>query len=158
MAVGIIAFGSLVEDPGWELERVIERVDEIDVTPFTVEYARSSASRDGAPTLVPVTTGGAAVRARVLVLSDEVEPELAHDLLYRREVWWRTGQEATYRASGGKWIAEATLRGLETVLYSAWPPNIPDMTPARLAELAIASARLEAGADRRDGISYLADA
>jgi hypothetical protein len=94
----------------------------------------------------------------VLVLSDEVEPELAHDLLYRREVWWRTGQEATYRASGGKWIAEATLRGLETVLYSAWPPNIPDMTPARLAELAIASARLEAGADRRDGISYLADA
>jgi hypothetical protein len=158
VAVGIIAFGSLIEDPGSELERVIERVDQIVETPFRLEFARSSARRDGAPTLVPVRTGGAVVPAKVLVLSSEIDPELARDLLYRREVWWRTGPSATYRESGGTWIAETPLPGLETAIYSAWPSNIPHPTAEKLSALAIASARRDAGAERRDGISYLADA
>jgi len=59
--IGILAFGSLLDDPGAEISRLIERRIEPVTTPFKVEFARASISRDGAPTLVPVDQGGAAV-------------------------------------------------------------------------------------------------
>lgn len=158
MAVGIIAFGSLVDDPGWEIEQATVRVDELEATSFPIEYARSSSSRDGAPTLVPVPTGGAAVPAKVLVLSDNVDLERTRDLLYRRETWWRAGPDSTYAESGATWIAEAPLPGLETALYTALRPNILGASPEKLAELAITSAQAGAGAEHRDGISYLINA
>ena len=60
MGVGILAFGSIAGDPGAELAAAVTRRIEVK-TPFAVEFARSSRSRDGAPTLVPVGEGGAHV-------------------------------------------------------------------------------------------------
>ncbi len=54
--VGILAYGSLIDDPGAEIEPVILR--RIDCrTPFKVEFARASESRKGGPTLVPYDIG-----------------------------------------------------------------------------------------------------
>lgn len=47
------------------------------------------------------------------------------------------------------------LVGLDVVLYTRLPANIRGASPGRLAELAIASARGEAGRLGKDGISYL---
>jgi len=54
-----LAYGSLIDDPGSEIQPVIARLIEGVETPFKVEFARSSEKRDGAPTLVPVKEGGA---------------------------------------------------------------------------------------------------
>lgn len=67
--VGILAYGSLIEEPGVEIEPlIVERQQGIE-TPFPVEFARSSDTRQGAPTLVPVDQGGSLVPAEVLVLT-----------------------------------------------------------------------------------------
>jgi len=54
-------------------------------TPFNIEFARSSRSRDGAPTVVPVEGYGASVQAVILALNEDIEIENAKDLLWRRE-------------------------------------------------------------------------
>ena len=52
--IAILAYGSLIDEPGEELENcIVNRLGPI-LTPFKVEYARSSRTRGGAPTLVPV--------------------------------------------------------------------------------------------------------
>ena len=68
---GILAFGSLINEPGPELNaRIVMRIKT--QTPFPVEYGRySGRTRGGAPTLVPHTKG-APVRAEILVLDDDV--------------------------------------------------------------------------------------
>jgi hypothetical protein len=154
LAIGTIAFGSLLDDPGDELRRVVlHRTGPVE-TPFAVEFARSSKTRAGAPTLVPVASGGARVAATVLVLDRQVDEALARDLLYRRETW-RVGQPVSCPPDLD-WIAAAPrVGGVEVCLYTALPANVAPLTASRLAELAIASARAEAGALRRDGISYL---
>ena len=46
--IGILAYGSLIEDLGIELEPLISgRVDGVN-TPFNIEFSRSSQSCDGA--------------------------------------------------------------------------------------------------------------
>jgi len=50
--IGILAYGSLIIDPGPEIGPLIVRRITT-VTPFVVEYARLSRTRGGAPTLVP---------------------------------------------------------------------------------------------------------
>src|SRR5258708_5570037 len=70
-AYGIFGFGSLISDPGEELAAATASRRELE-TPFAVEYGRSSNTRGGAPTLVPVATGGAKVKATVFVLKDSV--------------------------------------------------------------------------------------
>jgi hypothetical protein len=68
--LGIIAYGSLIKCPGDEIKKA--ETDRIDVeTTFEVEFARSSVTRDGAPTLVPFK-GGAKVKAVMIVLKDYV--------------------------------------------------------------------------------------
>ena len=149
MTVGILAFGSIADEPGPELEAAVARRIEV-VTPFRVEFARSSRTRDGAPTLVPVSAGGSPQPGAVLVLDDSVSESTARELLYRRESG-RIGNGA--RAS---WIAALpSFAGLQTCLYTALPPNIEPLSADRLAELALHSAAALAGARRRDGISYL---
>jgi hypothetical protein len=152
MGVGILAFGSMVDEPGAELAAVITRRIEAE-TPFRVEFARSSRSRDGAPTLVPVDDGGAYVPAAVLVLDDHTTAATGRAMLYRRE----TGR--IYGTGGGPvadWIAELEgWAGMCTCLYTALPANIRPLTAGKLAELAVQSAAAPAGAQRRDGISYL---
>lgn len=152
MGVGILAFGSIVEQPGAELAAAVIRRVEVE-TPFAVEFARSSRTRDGAPTLVPVNKGGAHVPASVFVLEDSITVADARAMLYRRE----TGRPHDMRTSSrGDWIAElADFGGLDTCLYTALPANIQPLTAQKLADLALCSAAASAGAERRDGISYL---
>lgn len=152
MAVGILAFGSIAEEPGAELAAAVARRIEVQ-TPFAVEFARSSHTRDGAPTLVPVSKGGARVPASVLVFDEPVTVADARAMLYRRE----TGRLHEKGAgSGVTWIAElAGFAGTNTCLYTALQANIHPLTVEKLAELALRSAAASAGAERRDGISYL---
>ena len=154
MSAGILAFGSIAEEPGTELAAAVTRRIEVE-TPFAVEFARSSRTRDGAPTLVPVREGGAHVPASVLVLDDSVTMADAREMLYRRETG-RLHHISTGGGSQAAWIAElAGFAGTSACLYTAFRPNIQPLTAEKLAELAVCSAVAPAGAGRRDGISYL---
>ena len=84
MKLGILAYGSLIKDPGPEIARRIKfRLKT--VTPFPVEYGRySGKTRGGAPTVVKHDKG-APVAAEILVLDDKVSFEDARDMLWRRE-------------------------------------------------------------------------
>jgi cation transport regulator ChaC len=158
--IGILAYGSLIDEPGKELEPLIrERISNVK-TPFSVEFARSSSSRDGAPTLVPVEDGGTQVQAVILVLDPTVEIRRAEDLLWRRE----TRNECSdkhYRPPadlGPNTVVIAHLQNfanVETVFFTMIGANIKNRSPEYLAHLAVCSARSEAGARRIDGISYL---
>ncbi len=159
--VAILAYGSLICDPGKKLQPLIRRRIEGIQTPFSLEFARSSRTRDGGPTLVPVKDGGSPVKGVVLVLDSSVERARAEDLLWRRE----TGNEAPrkrYRRPskpGADTVlieCVENLAGVELVLFTKIGSNIKKLTPEHLADLAICSARREAGAKRTDGISYLA--
>ncbi len=158
--IGILAYGSLIGDPGKELEPLVRECIKDVQTPFSVEFARSSSSRDGAPTLVPVEEGGAPVRGAMLVLDPAVEVWRAEDLLWRRE----TRNECSdkhYRPPANPGLNTVVVvhlqnvANVETVLYTKIGANIKNRTPEYLGDLAICSARREAGAKRMDGISYL---
>ena len=133
-------------------------------TPFAVEFARSSRTRDGAPTLVPVSEGGAHVPAVLLVLDDSVTVADARAMLYRRETGRLNDTSAGSRAA---WIAElAGFAGTSTCLYTAlqrtssrsprrsWPnsrcaapPPRPEPNGATASR--ICSSRKAAGSRRR---------
>lgn len=157
--VGILAYGSLIENPGDEIRAVI--VDTISnvTTPFNVEFARTSTSRCGAPTLVPVEGFGAPVQAYILLLN--ASEQEATDFLYRREID-KVGSDRRYRHRQRPDLNTVIVKrlvdfhGVGAVLYTEIGANIDKLTAANLAELAIASAQeLDNG---RDGISYLIDA
>ena len=158
--MGILAYGSLIEDPGQEILVAIARRIENVETPFRVEFAHCSTKRDGAPTLIPVKKGGSQVRAVILVLNENVKLEETESMLWRRETN-RVGSLETYShpdTPGPNTIIVERLhafRGIETVVYTRIAENISPLTPERLAELAINSVRGRAGAQERDGISYL---
>jgi hypothetical protein len=154
--VGILAFGSLIDDPGPEIEAALVGRKLNVRTPFGVEFARSSIKRGGAPTLVPVAKGGTPVLAQILLVN--VSEREAEDRLWRREIH-KIGQ-------GGHYVHHANpgpntliidryenFEGIDVVLAARFPPTIAPLTAARLAELAIKSAHLERTG--RDGISYL---
>ena len=158
--IGILAYGSLIEDPGIELEPL--KSDEISgiETPFNIEFARSSSSRDGAPTVVPVENGGAPVKAVILVLTEHIGVEKAKDLLWRRET--RNEKSDKHYTNPSKPTVNQVivdvinnLGGIETVLYTKIGSNINSPSPEKLAELAIESAKRESGSTGKDGISYL---
>ncbi len=163
MAIGILAYGSLISDPGREIEAATaDRIAGVE-TPFKVEFSRSSRVRDGAPTLVPVERGGAKVSGVVLVLRESVNETAAQDMLYRRE---------RNRVDSGDFYADVDpadfdsaflghldrFAGLNVVFHAALRANIVEPTPELLARLAIASAAAPAGATGRDGVTYLRDA
>lgn len=158
--IGILAYGSLLEEPGNEIAPlVVERIQGVE-TPFQIEFFRSSPTRGGAPTVVPVKSGGAVVRGTVLVLDDRVSIEEARDMLWRRETR-REDTSQRYRKPSepdpNKMVAEElpNFAGLAVVLYARFGPTLSNPTPEQLAELAIKSAMSEAGRRGRDGISYL---
>ncbi len=158
--IGILAYGSLIDDSGKELEPLIrERIPGVE-TPFSVEFARSSSSRSGAPTLVPVKDGGAQVQGVILVLDPTVEVRRAEDLLWRRETR-NECSDKPYRPrdnpSPNTVVVEhlQNLANVETVLFTKIGANVKNRTPEYLADLAICSARSEVGEKRMDGISYL---
>ena len=155
--VGILAYGSLISDPGDEIDAVKLRIIKNVETPFCVEFARSSSSRGGAPTLIPVCSGGRKVHGSIIVV--KASTEVARDMLYRREIH-QVGSERTYKepAAGAEGrvrvkFVEGGMMGVASVLYTDIDTNIADPTAAKLADLAIASVRkAETG---KDGISYL---
>ena len=51
--IGILAYGSLISSPGDEIASATTETIKNVQTPFRVEFARTSTSRAGAPTLVP---------------------------------------------------------------------------------------------------------
>jgi hypothetical protein len=159
-SIGILAYGSLIEDPGKEIEPLVRERRERIETPFSIEFARSSSTRDGAPTVVPVESGGSRVNATILVLEAGVSLEKAEDLLWRRETR-NEHSDRHYRApsepSPDKMVVARleNVAGIEVVLYTKLGANITDPSAAKLADLAIKSAKAKAGKTGKDGISYL---
>jgi hypothetical protein len=157
--VGILAFGSLIDNPGAEIEAAIVGRKRNIRTPFGVEFARSSNKRGGAPTLVPLDRGGASVLAQILLLN--VSEQEAKDRLWRREIN-KVGQGGHYacHANPGRnsLIIDRyeNFEGVDIVLAARFAETIAPLTAAHLAQLAIKSARL--ARTGRDGITYLVDA
>jgi hypothetical protein len=169
---GVLAYGALLAEPGPELAAFIEQRTPVR-TPFPVEYMRSSATRAGAPVLVPVPEGyGATVPAEVWTLSPEVDRTLAETLLYRRELDLPGEPYVLYspEAAAGDGLGIEALEDfadLPVVLYAAPMPNLPEVIPpdvpmsdkaAFLARHAIASVTRETHAAGHDGIAGLAAA
>jgi hypothetical protein len=157
--LGILAFGSLIEDPGPELIAVTKSRHEM-ITPFSVEFARLSAKRANAPTLVPVKSGGAQVQAKVLVLIPEVSEAEAANILWRREAVKIGSERAYIRPSAptpnSTFVESLTNHdGFTKIFYTDFPDSGKLLNPSatRLAEHAIAS--VANAYKRKDGISYL---
>ena len=155
---GILAYGSLLTRLGAELDELIERRIDGVPTPFAV-VARAASRRSGAPTLAPVERGGAGIFGALLVLHSGVDLERVRDALYRREIN-QVGTELTYdphEPPSPDRVRIGHLRdhlGCAHLLYAQLPATLePD--PTDLARRAIASAEATAGAEGRDGISYL---
>lgn len=160
--IGIVAYGSIIDDPDSEIQAVT--IDRIKAeTPFKVEFARSSRYREGAPTLIPVEDGGSKVNGIVLVLEESVSESEAADMLWRRE---------TNQVGSGKRYSSPVNPGPDTVLieklndfevidvvlYTRIGSNIHPLNAEKLADLAINSAKTPTGDKGKDGISYLISA
>jgi len=160
-SIGILAYGSLIDDLGCEIEAVISYKLKGVPTPFKVEFARSSSKRGGAPTLVPVEQGGEHVKAVIMILQEQVSIDEAKDMLWRRETN-QVCSSKSYKHSpnpGPNTVCIKELRqfhSIRIVLYTSIQPNIDGLTPRELARRAIDSVgKTERG---RDGISYLINA
>lgn len=154
--IGVLAYGSLITDPGLELEAITVGRTEGIYTPFSVEFARKSNKRCGAPTLVPVDEGGGPVRA--VIFEVNATPTEAADIVYRREVN-AIGSGKSYpnpsKVGPNTTLVEqfVGLAGFEVVLSTRIAGNIFPLSADILADLAIESAKQLA--DGRDGITYL---
>ncbi|AII60225.1 hypothetical protein X793_05610 [Dehalococcoides mccartyi CG4] len=164
MSIGILAYGSLIDNPGTEIEqKIIDRLTEIH-TPFKVEFARLSTSRGNAPTLIPTSNCGAKVKAVILVLNEATTIYEAKNILYRREHHKVSDKSIMYT----KWLPPTNnqvrikaLKGfstIDTVLYTYIQSNIrlEDLTAKYLASMAINS--VYKAKDGEDDISYLMSA
>jgi hypothetical protein len=156
-SIGILAFGSLINDPGPELEAtIVMRLRT--PTPFPVEYGRySGKTRGGAPTLVPHTAGGA-VEAEILVLDDAVSASDAADMLWRRETR-KVGSRDRYTEGVSansvlvKHITDSPC--VSDVLYTDFHPGgkLDRLSVEELGTRAIQS--VKTAAEGKDGITYL---
>ncbi len=144
--VGVLAFGSLIWDPGCLKPRI---QDSIKVqTPWPVEYARKSKTRGYAPTLVRFEDSRP-VAAQILVL-DTCCLDTARGLVACRE-----GCSPCRIAICEELTDEHTE--LSAVFYTALGANIDPVAGAELARLAIDScAKVQAkGQPCKNGIHYL---
>jgi len=157
-AIGILAYGSLIGDPGREISQATIETRHGVVTPFNIEFARSSRGRGGAPTLVPIKKGGAQVSSRIFVV--DVPEREAANRLWRREIG-RVGSGGTYYAPEQPRSNHVLVKRLENfaeldvVLYTEIAANIEPLTAKNLARLAVESVKKTT--QGRDGISYLMD-
>lgn len=158
--IGILAYGSLIENPGCEISPLIRLSIKNVETPFSIEFARKSKKRGHAPTVVPVDKGGAPVNATILVLAEDLDIEHVKDLVWRRETGNQTSKNhytPSVKPSVNHVVVEEIndFHGVEKVLYVKIGSNIENLTPKLLAELAVKSAGGKAGETEEDGISYL---
>ena len=164
--IGVLAYGSLIKCPGWELDETTDRRIEDVLTPFSIEFARISDGRGGAPTLVPVAEAGSQVKATVLVMKQGTTLPAARNMTYRRERDKVGQMEVTYTHSdtppGENYvhlpIHPDGLAGVDEVIYTVLGDTISPAyrTGTHLADLAIKSIAI--AGPGRDGISYLLDA
>lgn len=157
MKIGILAFGSLIDDPGEEIANVIFG-DSITVeTPFPVEYGRFSLRRGGAPTLVPHACGGS-VTARILPLTFDCSKQFAMDILWRREIRSSNSSRKYSPGTGANAVLVKVWRDFhdfDEVFYTDFNKEGKcfDLTAGKLASAAIESVgRANPG---KDGITYL---
>ena len=158
--IGILAYGSLITDSGKEIEPLI--IDRINCkTPFKVEFARTSKSRNGAPTLIPYDTGNE-VNAVILVLENSTDLAYAKSILYRRERHIFDDKDyveitnPTINEIQVKCISE--FENVKTIIYTSIGKNIEgELTAEKLSQLAIKSILSKAGEVKEDGIRYLND-
>lgn len=171
--IGIIAYGSFIQNPGWEITDVIvETVTGLE-TPFEVEFAHKSPSHGGAPVLATVPMGiGGRVKANLLVLNSGVSLATARDILYRRAVHRVGDQDRGYpylaTPEGEVALAEiAGFAGLDCALYTCSKLNIVEILDedlpasvkaARLAQLALDSVSERTYFTFQDGLAYLSAA
>jgi cation transport regulator ChaC len=158
--IGILAYGSLIDNPGNEIQPLI--VAKISCsTPFKVEYARKSRTRGFAPTLIPTENIGKEVNAVILVLDDDTKMDYAESILWRRETD-NINSHKKYVEPDRLTVNTVLIKAIkdfcdiETVLYTSIGKNIDGkINPEILCDLAIESIQAEAGKNRKDGIRYL---
>ena len=156
--IGILAYGSLITDSGKEIEPLI--IDRINCkTPFKVEFARTSKSRNGAPTLIPYDTGNE-VNAVILVLENSTDLAYAKSILWRRERHKFDGKDYVEIKNPTKNQVEVksitNFENVEIVIYTSLGKNIDgEITAEKLSQLAINSILNQAGEKKEDGIRYL---
>lgn len=170
--IGIMAYGSLISDPGIEIQNRLDRSISDVETPFPVEYARRSGSRNGAPTLVPVPPGRAGfVKGVVLVMKKYSHKDAIQNYLYRRELHAVGNKTKVYDHGIQSRRREAMLieslpgfQDLELVYNTRFPINFGEiLDPNRdiqekamlLARAARVSLSSETYLNRLDGIQYL---
>ena len=169
--IGILAYGSLISNPGREIKEITDRTIVEVKTPFAVEYARKSRTRADSPTLVPVANEkGISVKANIFVLNTDVQIDAAKDILYRREMHEVGNFEKKYPQSNNpnidKVIIEeiTSISGVDIVLSTRIGTNIPEILDENhtaqekaglLANLAIKSVTKNTFFNNNDGIRYL---
>ena len=127
--VGILAYGSLIGDPGPEIEPYITRRISCR-TPFNVEFARTSRTRKGGPTLVPYDDGSV-VAAQILMVSYPSKRRLTGFIAGKRV---RSNSNISYvppKTITPNTVVVESLRsfeGIETVLYTKIGANIEGLT------------------------------
>ncbi len=172
--IGILAYGSLIADPGWEIGNLIDRTIMEVETPFAVEYARKSDTRSGAPSLVPVPDGkGGHVQSCLFVLKPYTRIQSAKNILYRREIHQIGNRSKIYIHSNNPGVNKTTVdeihnfKDVDLVLYTRIGANLPaildenitDQEKAeQLARLSINSINEMTFFTCQDGIHYLAAA
>lgn len=162
-SIGILAYGSLISDPGEEINNLtIARINVI--TPFNVEFKRSSSTRSYAPTLIPVTNGGRPVKGVILVLNEQTTIDAAKTILWRRERHSNDYNEV-YSEPSNPTPNKVRVRSLnkfcevEIVLYTEIGQNISEpVTASLLSDLAIRSILSDSGSRKLDGVRYLLNA
>ncbi|WP_417602546.1 hypothetical protein [Owenweeksia hongkongensis] len=163
---GILAFGSLIDDPGEEIKELeIDRLDS--VTPFKIEFARISSSRGKAPTLVPVKdeAKGRKVKSKIIVMNESTSLNELKSILWRREC------HITDKTKGFKRPEKPTSKhvligelenfyNVEKVIYTTFLPQkeYENLDPEKLADFALSSILSKAGTDKIDGVRYLLSA
>lgn len=174
--IGTLAYGSLIANPGEELMAITQHIIQNVETPFDVEYARSSGTRAGAPTIVPVSDGkGGHVQAVIFVLREDISLQAAKDMLYRREIN-KVGKGKSYtepKLSDGNMVVIRVIQNFQkfsALLYTDFilsedtriaeiydDKASPEQKGEKLANLAVDSVTPETFQDKRDGILYLHD-
>ncbi len=161
--IGILAFGSLIDNPGQEISDI--EIDRLDCeTPFAIEFARTSSTRSNAPTLIPVSVGGRKVKAKIIILNPETNIDRAKSILWRRELH-KTDQSENYVEPNNPGINRVVVKVLQDfmnvdrVLYTSIGSNInQSLTGELLADFSIASILARAGQQEKDGLRYLLSA
>lgn len=138
--VAVLAYGSLIDEPGPELAAVIAGRRPCR-TPFGVEYGRASQRWGGGPVLVPHPRG-APVAGTLLLLAPGIALGAAVEMVAARE-----------GLPDARGVVAVDLPGERLVIAASLPRNLPapDMRPGALARRAAASV----AHGERNGVAYL---